>query len=134
MAQSAEPAWKTVKDPSGACQISIPPNWSVKDLNSGTALFKDAKTAVAVVTSVTGRPFAQLSESVRKQIGPDKVYENTEGRVFYADQIAKTSNSMTGINVRVPLEGGICSSRVMFIPAVPEDVAKKIALSVSPAR
>ena len=130
------PGWKTVRDSKGVCQIAVPPDWQLLSENTGAATFQDATTAIAVVTSQPGQAFKPLSVSLQKVLGirKDKLFENTADRIFYQDKISRRSDELNAYSVSVPGKTGTCSAHVVVLPSVPEETAKKIALSLGPVR
>jgi hypothetical protein len=134
-AQTVPAGWKVVKDSRGACQIAVPPEWVPLGDNTGAAVFQDATTAIAVVTSQPGQTFKPLTESLQKvlAIRKEKLFENSARRIFYQDKISKNSEDPNAYSASVPGKNGTCSCRVAFVPGVPEETARKIALSLSPA-
>ena len=126
--------WKVLKDPKGACQITVPEAWNFSSEDAGFAVLRDATTAIAVVTSQPGQAFKPLSESLLKLLGvpKEKVFENSAKRVYYQDKIAVTLQDTNAFTVVVPGKAGTCSSRVLFLPEVSQEDARKIVLSVGP--
>jgi hypothetical protein len=127
--------WKTVKDAKSTCQISVPPEWTPFGENNGAAMFHDASTGIAVVTSQAGQDYKPLSPGLVKSIGiaKEKLFENTATRIFYQDRTSRSQEETSAFSSSVPAKGGMCSCHVVVLPSVPEDVAKKIALSLAPA-
>jgi hypothetical protein len=133
-AQSAPANWITVKDAKGLCMISVPPDWTPFSGGTGAAVFHDASTAIAVVTSQPGQVFKALPENIVKllDLPKDKMFENTAKRVFYQDKTSRNAEDTSAYSMSVPAKGGTCSCRVMFVPSITEEVAKKIAASLAP--
>lgn len=133
--QTAAPDWKPVIDAKGACKIAVPPDWTAFSEGTGAAVFHDATTAIAVVTSQPGQTFKQLTERQIAMLGvpKDKIFENSAKRLFYQDKVARNSDDTNALSAMVPGNGGTCSCHVVFVKNVPEDTAKKIALSIGPA-
>src|SRR6478672_1132711 len=84
-AQSAAPAWKTLRDAKGSCQISIPPDWVPFSDSGGSAVLRDASTAIAVVTRQPDQAFHPLPPSILKvmDLRKEKLFENSAQRIFY---------------------------------------------------
>ena len=137
-AQVVPAGWQIVKDSKNdsknACQIAVPPDWSLYGDNTGAAVFHDVSTAIAVVTSQPGQAFRPLTESLQKvlHIRKEKMFENTASRIFYQDQISENREDPNAYSVSVPGKAGTCSGHVTFLPSISEDVARKIALSLGP--
>ena len=135
-APATEPAvWKVLKDSKGACQITVPEDWDFSPSEAGWAVLHDSTTAIAVVTSQPGQAFKPLPESLLKMMDIPKarVFENSAKRVYYQDKVAASATDTKAFSVMVPGKAGTCSSRVVFLPEVPEETARKIVLSVGPA-
>lgn len=124
---------KIIKDSKGACQITVPDDWTQSSDTSSAAVFKDASTAIAVVTSQPGQTVKPLSEALQKSLGipKEKMFENTLKRIYYQDRIATKANDSNAFSAMVPGKGGTCSSRVVYTSPVTEETAKKITLSIS---
>jgi len=138
VAQVLPAGWQIVKDSKNdsknACQIAVPPDWSLYGDNNGAAFFHDVSTAIAVVTSQPGQAFRPLTESLQKllHIRKEAMFENTANRIFYQDQTSENRESLSAYSVSVPGRAGTCSGHVTFLPSVSADVVRKIALSLGP--
>ena len=128
--------WKTVKDSKGLCQMVVPPDWEEIAEGSGAAVLHDTSTAVAVVTSQPGQAFKPLSDSLQRLLGIRKeaLFENTARRIFYQDKATKRAEDPNVYDSSVPAKSGTCSRPVAALPSIPEETAKKIALSLQPAQ
>jgi hypothetical protein len=126
--------WKTIKDSKGLCQIAVPADWTAGAENSGSAVLQDASVAIAVVTSQPGQTYRPLSDAMLKMmdIPKDKLFENSATRIFYKDRTGRDASEPSALSVMAPGKGGTCSSRVVFLSSVPEETARKIAVSVGP--
>jgi hypothetical protein len=132
--ESPPSGWKVLKDLSGDCQITVPDVWESSSDQAGWAVLRDAATAIAAVMSQPDQAFRPLPDSLVKLLGipRERVFENSAKRVYYQDKVAGKSSSTNAFIVMVPGKVGTCSARVAFLPEVPEETARKIALSVSP--
>jgi len=133
-AQTEAPAWKPIKDPKGACQIQVPPDWAPLGEAAGAAVFRDTSTALAAVTSQPGQTFKPLSETLLKllEIPKSRLFENTSKRVFYQDKVSRGAEDPNGYSISVPGKDGSCGCHIIFVPGVPEETVRKIALSLAP--
>ena len=133
--QTIPAGWKVIKDAKAACQIAVPPEWVSLGENNGAAVFHDAATAIAVVTSQPGQEFKPLTAYLLKISGipKEKLFENSSTRVFYQDKTSRNAEDTNAFSSSVPAKGGTCSCHVVVLPGVAEDVAKKISLSLSSA-
>ena len=134
-AQTVPAGWTVVKDSKHACQIAVPPEWTPWADNTGAAVFRDSTTAIAVVTSQPGQTFNALTEPQKKSFGipAEKMFENTAKRIFYQDKTSGHAEDPNAYSASVPANGGTCSCRVVFLPGISHETAKKIVLSLGPA-
>jgi hypothetical protein len=134
-AQTAPSDWTTVKDAKGACKITVPHDWTSLSEGSGAVVFHDPTTAIAVVTSQPGQAFKPLTERQIAMLGvpKEKIFENSARRLFYQDKVARTADDTNSFSSMVPGDSGSCSCHVVFAKEIPEETAKKIALSIAPA-
>jgi len=123
-----------VKDSKHACQIAVPSEWAPWADNTGAAVFRDSTTAIAVVTSQPRQTFKPLTESQKKSLGipVEKMFENTAKRIFYQDKTSSRLDDPNAYSASVPGNGGTRSCRVVFLPSISQETAKKIVLSLSP--
>ena len=135
-AQATPADWKIVKDSKGLCQIAVPPDWDALSENTGAAVFRDTTIAIAVVTSQPGQAFKPLPESLQRLLGirKDTVFENSPRRIFYQDRISRRSEDPNGYSASVPSKAGTCSCHITAVSSIPEETAKKIALSLQPTQ
>jgi len=135
LAQTAPPGWKTIRDAKGACQIVVPPEWAPLSETGGAAVYHDASTAIAVVTSQPGQPFKPLPDSMLKimNIPKEKLFENSAKRIFYQDKSSRNQDDPNSFSSSVPAKGGTCSCRVVILPSIAEEIVRKIVLSLSAA-
>ena len=115
------------------CQIAVPPEWVALGDTAGAATFHDSTTAIAVVTSQPGQEFKPLNAVLLKTMGipKDRMFENSATRIFYQDRVSRNSDEGNAFSSSVPARSGTCSCRVMVLPAIGDDVAKKIALTLT---
>jgi len=131
----AAPAWKVVTDSRHACQVAVPPDWALYTEGSGAAVFHDASTAIAVVTSQPGQEFKPLPPTMLKllDVPKDRMFENSAKRTFYQDRISQSAESPNAYTASVPgRAGGTCSCHIVALPDISAETAKKIAASLGP--
>jgi len=135
-AQTVPADWSNVADSKGLCQISVPPEWTLLPDTKGTAVFRDATTAIAVVTSQPGQAFKPLSVPLQRvlDISKESLFENSAKRVFYQERVSRNAETPGALSASVPGKDGTCSCRVTFLPSVSAETAKKIVLSLSAVR
>ena len=133
--QTVPEGWKIIKDVKAVCQIAVPPEWAPFGDNTGAAVLHDPTVAIAAVTSQPGQEFKPLPAGLVKIMGipKEKMFENSATRIFYQDRTSRGPGDANAFSSAVPARGGTCSCHVVVLPDVGEDVAKKIALSLSGA-
>jgi hypothetical protein len=133
-AQGVPTAWQIVKDSKNVCQVTVPSDWSLYGESHSAAVLHDTSTALAVVTSQPGQTFTPLTEFFQKvlNIPKEKLFENTSKRIFYQDRVSAGPDDPNSYTFSVPGKAGTCSGHLTFLPSIPEDVARKIALSLGP--
>ena len=134
LCQTPSSNWIIIKDSKAACQIAVPPDWAPLGENNGAAIFRDPTNGIAVVTSQPGQQFKPLSAVQLKNIGvaKEKMFENSATRIFYQDKTATGPQDTNAFSSSAPGQDGTCSCHIVVLSTVPEDIAKKIALSLSP--
>lgn len=134
--QTIPAGWKTIKDSKGACQIAVPPEWVPLGGTTGAAVWKESTVAIAVVTSQPGQEFKPLSEGQVSalEIPKGRLFENTAKRIFYQDKVSAGPEDPNAYSASVPAgKTATCSFHVRFVPELPAETARKIALSLGPA-
>ena len=122
----AQPGWKTVKDKTGACQMSVPPNWTL--LSDPGWANSPQHTSALVHYGI--RPFKPFSEETMKMLSIDHVYENSAKRIFYVTK-PNGNPPLVSYHVEAPGKGNACVLQISLPPHTLEDDASKIALSLS---
>ena len=132
--QTRPSGWIVIQDAKAVCKIAVPPDWAPFGENNGAAVFRDATTGIAVVTAQPGQEFKPLSPVILKTINipKDKLFENSATRIFYQDRTSHNREETSAFSSSVPAKGATCSCHVVVLPAVDEEVARKIALSLAP--
>src|ERR1017187_996166 len=134
-AQVAPSGWQIVKDSNNACQLAVPPDWSLYGESHSAAVLHDASIALVVVTSQPGQAFAPLSERLKSilNISKEKLFENTANRIFYEDKSSAHAADPKWYTFSVPGKSGTCSGKLTFLPSLPDDLARQIVFSLGPA-
>jgi hypothetical protein len=134
-AQVAPSGWQIVKDSKNACQLTVPPDWTIYGESRSAAVLHDASTALVVVTSQPGQAFAPLSEHLKSilNISKEKLFENTANRIFYEDKASAHAADPKWYTFSVPGKNGTCSGRLTFLPSLQDDLARQIVFSLGPA-
>jgi hypothetical protein len=133
-AQTVPSGWKLIRDSKAACQIAVPPDWSPFSEAGGSAIFHDPSTAIAVVTSQPGQAFKPLTPAMLKVLGvpKEKMFENSATRLSYQDKTSAGPGDENAFTAAAPGNGGTCSCRVVFLPSISVETARKIVLSLGP--
>ena len=71
---NAQAGWQTVKDKTGSCQISVPPNWTL--LSAPGLVNSPQRTTTRLISG--NRRFRPFSAETIKVLNVDKVFENSE--------------------------------------------------------
>ena len=134
-AQIVPTGWKLIRDAKTACQIAVPADWSLLSDAGGAAIFHDPSTGIAVVTSQPGQAFKPLTPAMLKVLGvpKEKMFENSAARLFYQDKTSAGPQDEHAFTAAAPGNGGTCSCRVVFLPSIGAETARKIVLSLGPA-
>ena len=133
-AQVVPNGWQIVKDSKNACQVAVPPDWSVYGDSRSAAVWHDSSTALVVVTSQPGQSFGPLSERLLTVLNltKEKLFENSPKRIFYEDKASQHPQDPRWYTFSVPGNNGTCSGRLTFLPSLSDDIVRKIVLSLGP--
>jgi len=124
----SQPGWHMIKDKTGSCQISVPPNWTILSTPGHASSPEHMDTTV-----ISGlRQYKPFSEGTLKTLHPDTVFENSAMRSFFATKApgAKT----VAYHVEVPGGSKACIAQISATASQSQDEIKKIALSLSAAK
>jgi hypothetical protein len=123
---NAQSGWRTVKDETGSCQISVPPNWT---LLAQPGLVNSPQGTTTMLISGNTR-FSPFSAGTFKVLNVDKVFENSTTRIFY---VGKPGGNPPRVSYHVEAPGKVnaCIVEIGLPPNTLEEDAKKIALSLS---
>lgn len=126
--------WKMVKDKSGACQMAVPPDWEVNKTLPSMATAPDKSDAMVI--SQTGRTLKPISAVGQQAIGAEKMIENTAQRTFWAGKPVSLSGlpAVVGYHVTVPGKDGTCGAQITIPKGGSEELVKKIAATLAPAK
>jgi hypothetical protein len=132
-AQEVPSGWKVVKDKAGTCQMAVPADWVADKLISSFMTSPDGKANAVPHSIRAGQTFAQAKETAKMVTPPTKIIEDSAKRLWYASQGAATAAGGTDWYVAVATSP-ICTAQISFkVPAM-EDMAKKIAMSLTQAK
>ena len=135
MAQQVPSGWKAVKSEKGTCQVSVPADWTVDDFR----MAKDPKKVFSLMILHAQDAKMDPPEYRLVAYSPIKVFENTSKRVVLED---KTSRPGPGwpdpgrkfVGFAPHATKGICQAILNVKAGGPEELAKQVVSTVSPAR
>ena len=133
--QAVPAGWKIAKDDKGACQVAVPPNWTVPP-GGGPASLGEMMENMATLTSDVDR-LQPMPEAAQKMLGVTKMIDNTDKHVFYFSRTEFRGNVAMQYRASMPGKGGKgrCHVSVSFKSSmVTDELAKQIALTLSPVQ
>ena len=125
--------WKVIRNKTNACQISIPPDWTI-DTKWGSLARAPKDQAEVSVGNQTAGTVQPLSEATQKALMVDKVIENTSQRVFWANKPPDRGLKITPYHVFVPGKAGLCMALISVHPGFSDEMVKKIGETLSPVQ
>lgn len=115
----------------GDCQLTVPSGWKADAMiKSSVSAPGDVASAVISSSGAFGS-LAEIKPIIQSSLVPVKTYEDSPQRLWYQYQ---GNGRGVGWYVGVPGKGVICGAQIGFKTAAQEDMARKIALTVGPAR
>jgi len=126
----AQPGWHTVKDKTGACQVSVPPNWTILSIPGQVS----SPEHMTTITETGLRPYRPWSPETLKMLNIDKVFENSATRSFYVTRPTKGTPALVNYHVEVPGGAKGCILQITATPSYSQQEIKAIALSLSAAK
>jgi hypothetical protein len=124
--------WVTVKDKTGACQMSVPGDWVLNAQMRGHVTAPEHTDSMII--SGFKHPRQPMSDKTQKAVGVDKMFENTADRWFYAAKpIPGTGGKPTLVvyHIEVARDAGTCIAQILVNQDHPVEEIQKIASSVS---
>jgi len=132
--QSNPETWLTVQDKTGACRMSVPPDWKPEVKWPGHVIAPEQTETTLIAGAKRTR--SPMSEADQKALDVDKIFENSSDLWFYASKpISGTAGKPNLIlyHVNVIREEGTCIAQILVNQSHAEDEIRKIAASVKPA-
>jgi hypothetical protein len=124
-----DPGWQVVKDRKGKCTISVPSDWKSDGLSLASP---DGSVDAVVSGNINFTALADVKPTIQSMLVPTKTFQDSAARLWYQYTAAGTA---TRWYVGVPIPGGgVCGAQISYKRAADEAVAKKIAMSVAPAK
>jgi NADH:ubiquinone oxidoreductase subunit len=134
-AQSVPAGWTITKDDSGTCQVAHPADWKPWDRNNTTA---DPKKLIEV--SVTWEKDAKvevLNSAAMKAMRVKVAIENTPQRTFAEHEAMNFGPGPERrlFTVLVPARPkGACNATLSLSPGSSEELLKRVAMTLAPAK
>jgi len=132
-AQDVPSGWKVVKDKQGACQLAVPAGWVADKLISSFVGSADGKANAVPHGVRAGQSFVEATTLAKQGLQPTKTIEDSGKRLWYAYQGGSTAAGGADWYVAVP-GNPVCTAQISFKTPAMEETAKKIALSLKPAK
>jgi hypothetical protein len=134
-AASIPAGWTTIKDLKGACQAGIPPDFKPNPAFKGLGEGPGQVISIQIV-SQAGAKVRPLNDLAQKAVRADKMFANSADKVFYSTPPLKGHDGKmtTGWHITVTGNGGTCAGIITLLPGASEDLAKKIADTLGPAK
>jgi hypothetical protein len=134
-AASIPAGWTTIKDLKGACQAGIPPDFKPNPNFKGLGEGPGQVISIQLV-SQAGGTVKPLNDMTQKIVKVDKMFENSTSKLFYSTAPLKghDGKTSTGWHITVTGNGGTCTAEITLLPGASEDLARKIADTLGPAK
>ena len=132
--QSNPETWLVVQDKTGACRMSIPPEWKQEPKWPGHVVAPEQTESTLIAGAKRAR--SPMSDADQKALDVDKIFENSPDLWFYTSKpIAGTDGkpSLTLYHVNVIREVGTCIAQILVNQSHSEDEIRKIAATVKPS-
>jgi len=123
----AQPGWHTVKDRTGACQVSVPPTWTILS----TPGWVSSPEHMATMVLEGHRRYTPWSPETLKVLDVDKVFENSGKRSFYVTRPSKATPALVNYHVEVPGGAKACILQITATPSYSPQEIQAIALGLS---
>jgi hypothetical protein len=125
--------WKSIKDASGVCKISVPGNWTLDPHTVGRATGRSYE--YALISVAYHQPILKpMSAGDLQMFGAATVVENSTKRAFFIGKPSKPANGRPSLLVYTVMLGGTptCSATVTVTADKSTDVeAKQMIASVA---
>ena len=132
--QSNPETWLTIQDKTGACRMSIPPDWKPQIKWPGHVI--SPEQTESTLLAGTKRNRAVMSDADQKALEVDKVYENSPDLWFYSSKPIPGAGGKPNLivyHVNIIRDDGTCIAQILVNQSHPEDEIRRIAVSVTPA-
>jgi hypothetical protein len=132
--QSKSDTWLVVQDKTGACRMSVPPEWKVEPRWPGHIIAPE-QTETTLIAG-TKRIRVAMSDADQKALEVDKLFENSPDFWFYSSKPISGSGGKPNLivyHVNAVRDEGTCIAQILVNLSHPENEIRKIALSVKAA-
>jgi hypothetical protein len=129
--QSNAENWVMVEDKTGACRMSVPPDWKQEAKWPGHVMAPE-QTETTLIAGAK-RPHSPMNDADQKALDVNKVFENSPDLWFYASKPIAGTNGKPNLilyHVNVTREEGTCIAQILVNQFHPEGEIRKIAASV----
>lgn len=130
-AQDVPNGWKVLKDKQGTCQMAVPSDWTTSAIAPSLANSPDNQSTAVVHGVSADQSFAEAKEMAKQVVKPTTIIEDSAKRLWYVYE--GNRSGVTNWYVAVPGKP-VCAAQITFKAAAMEDTAKKIVMSVAPAK
>jgi hypothetical protein len=133
--QSKADAWLVVLEKTGACRMSVPPDWQLETKWPGHVMAPE-QTETTLIAGAK-RPVAVMSDADQKALDVDRVFENSPEIWFYSSKPIAGAGGKPNLivyHVNVIREEGTCIAQILVNQSHSEDEIRRIALTVKPTR
>jgi hypothetical protein len=133
--QSTPDSWLVVQDKTGACRMSVPPDWKLAVRWPGHVIAPEQTETTLIAGGKRSR--TAMSDADQKALEVDKLFENLPDFWFYSSKPIPGAGGKPNLmvyHVNAIRDAGTCIAQILVNQAHPEDEVRKIALSVKAAQ
>ena len=123
---------KVIHDKTGACQLTVPADWTISAQIPWTAQAPSDQGDVQLV-SQPGKTVKPMSDMAQKAMMVAKMIQNTPQSVAYASQPTKGANPITPYHAVAPGKDGTCVALLSARAGLTDEAVKKIVATLSAA-
>jgi hypothetical protein len=133
--QSKSDAWLVVQDKTGACRMSVPPDWKLEPRWPGNVMAPE-QTETTIIAGAR-RARTEMSDTDQKALEVDKIFENSPDFWFYSSKPISGAGGKPNLivyHVNAVRDDGTCIAQILVNESHPEDEIRRIAMSVKRTR
>jgi hypothetical protein len=131
--QSNPDAWQIVQDKTGACRMSVPPDWKQEAKWPGHVIASEQTESTLLAGARRAR--VAMTDADQKALEVDKLYENSPDLWFYSSKPIPGAGGKPNLlvyHVNVIRDDGTCIAQILVNQSHSEDEIRKVAMSVTP--